>query len=227
MRLSALFHAVRADSTALPFAWSRTIRSCRARLNPDLSVGGSGEGKKGRAQWGAASFALRQSTAAQARIIGGDRMPRSIHKGTTTMPDAASTPQILLVCNDLIFTSKIVGAAKALGLPIRVYPRGSGIANEALCGARLLMVDLSNSYDTDEASLRALKGNLPANAMLLAYGSHVDIDRLAGAREAGCDPVLPRSRFVEALADIMTRAAAPRPSDGNVQPGDLAAQRPS
>jgi hypothetical protein len=33
----------------------------------------------------------------------------------------------------------------------------------------------------------------------MAYGSHVDTATLRAARAAGCDPVLPRSKFVEDL----------------------------
>jgi len=34
---------------------------------------------------------------------------------------------------------------------------------------------------------------------VVAYGSHIDADSLHAARLAGCDPVLPRSKFVEEL----------------------------
>ena len=34
---------------------------------------------------------------------------------------------------------------------------------------------------------------------LVAYGSHVDAEALRAARAAGCDPVLPRSKFVDDL----------------------------
>jgi hypothetical protein len=34
---------------------------------------------------------------------------------------------------------------------------------------------------------------------VVAYGSHVDAQGLAAARAAGCDLVLPRSKFVEEL----------------------------
>ena len=34
---------------------------------------------------------------------------------------------------------------------------------------------------------------------VVAYGSHVDTASLQAARTAGCDPVLPRSKFVKEL----------------------------
>jgi hypothetical protein len=38
---------------------------------------------------------------------------------------------------------------------------------------------------------------------VLAYGSHVDTDTLRAARAAGCDPVWPRSKFIEELATAL------------------------
>lgn len=123
------------------------------------------------------------------------------------MSEPTSEPAVLLVCNDLIFTTKIVGTAKALGRSIRVYPRGSGIPATTAAAAKLVMVDLSSSYDTGPENLRDLRAALSEKATLLAYGSHVDVERLTAARAAGCDAVLPRSRFVEALPILLENVA--------------------
>ncbi len=47
--------------------------------------------------------------------------------------------------------------------------------------------------------LRRLVETCPARPRVVAYGSHVDAAGLRAAREAGCDLVLPRSKFVEDL----------------------------
>jgi len=39
----------------------------------------------------------------------------------------------------------------------------------------------------------------------VAYGSHVDKARLDAARAAGCDEVLPRSKFSAELPDLLRR----------------------
>ena len=39
----------------------------------------------------------------------------------------------------------------------------------------------------------------------MAYGSHVDKARLDQARAAGCDEVLPRSKFSTELPDLLRR----------------------
>ena len=49
------------------------------------------------------------------------------------------------------------------------------------------------------AFLAALKEACPAMPSVVAFGSHVDAERLRAARAAGCDRVLPRSKFVEEL----------------------------
>ena len=38
---------------------------------------------------------------------------------------------------------------------------------------------------------------------MIAFGSHVATDRLDEARTAGCDDVMPRSRFSGQLPDIL------------------------
>jgi hypothetical protein len=45
---------------------------------------------------------------------------------------------------------------------------------------------------------------------VVAYGSHVDTATLRAAREAGCDVVLPRSKFVEELPTALPTWLAPR-----------------
>jgi hypothetical protein len=37
----------------------------------------------------------------------------------------------------------------------------------------------------------------------VAYGSHVDTESLRAARAAGCDRVLPRSKFIEELPSAL------------------------
>jgi hypothetical protein len=51
-------------------------------------------------------------------------------------------------------------------------------------------------------SYQALAG--PATAFV-AFGSHVDTKALAAARAAGCDPVMPRSKFSAELPELIGR----------------------
>ena len=104
----------------------------------------------------------------------------------------------LLLCDDLIFTSRITGTAKALGLVVSAARDVPGLLRMArqspptcvLLDLQFLGLDLVALL----AELRAL-----GPMRVVGYGSHVDAATLHAARVAGCDPVLPRSKFVEEL----------------------------
>ena len=107
-------------------------------------------------------------------------------------------PAGILLSDDLIFTSRITGAARAQGLEMRAV--GSVAALEQTVRDRppaCVIVDLHHP-GLDVARLAAtLKQAAPCT--LVGYGSHVAAELLKQARVAGCDVVLPRSKFVEVL----------------------------
>jgi hypothetical protein len=55
--------------------------------------------------------------------------------------------------------------------------------------------------------LAALIADLPVDArpVVIAFGSHVATARLQTARDAGCDEVLPRSRFSAELPELLRK----------------------
>ena len=113
---------------------------------------------------------------------------------------APAAPPGLLLSDDLLFTSRITGAARALGLVVK--PAGSVEALVALArqeAPRCVLVDLSHPGLVLADLFRRLAEACPTPPRVVAYGSHVDTATLRAARAAGCDPVLPRSEFVEDL----------------------------
>jgi CheY-like chemotaxis protein len=110
------------------------------------------------------------------------------------------TAQGLLLSDDLIFTSRVTGTAKALGLSVQ-SARSAAALVELARGAppRGVLIDLHNPGLDLPALLRDLAAVCPQRPRVIAYGSHVEAATLHAAREAGCDLVLPRSRFVEEL----------------------------
>lgn len=106
----------------------------------------------------------------------------------------------LLLSDDLIFASRITGTARALGLTMK--PASSVAALQALVLAQApgaVIVDLANPGLSIAELISWLSANTPRKPRVIAYGSHVDTATLRQAREAGCDLVLPRSKFVEDL----------------------------
>lgn len=120
-------------------------------------------------------------------------------------------PDAVLLCQDLIFTSKITGTARELGF--RVLVAGT----EPLARAMLeqwrpgvVFVDLSHPIFRQGESILAYRSICP-EARFIAFGAHVEAEALGAARDAGCDPVLPRSKFTATLPDLMTRYLGANP----------------
>ena len=96
--------------------------------------------------------------------------------------------------------SRIAATAKAAGLAVRQARTPAELI--ALAGKDPpggVILDLQNPG----LDLPALLADCapPARSMprITAYGSHVEAESLRSAREAGCDLVLPRSKFVKEL----------------------------
>jgi DNA-binding NarL/FixJ family response regulator len=105
----------------------------------------------------------------------------------------------ILLSDDLMFTSRITGTGRNLGLPIRAARTADAVVNLARQQPpTCVIVDLANA-SLRIADLMAELGALPSRPRIVGYGSHVDTATLRAAREAGCDIVLPRSKFVEEL----------------------------
>jgi CheY-like chemotaxis protein len=106
----------------------------------------------------------------------------------------------LLLSDDLIFTSRISGVGRDLGLT--VTPARTPDALEALArkeSPRCVIVDLAFPGLSLPDLIGRLRQACQKMPRLVAYGAHVDAAGLRVARQAGCDVVLPRSAFVEQL----------------------------
>jgi hypothetical protein len=96
---------------------------------------------------------------------------------------------------DLMDRSKLAGLP---GIEVTFVGDPAGLAAAAHeRGATVVVVDLARPGVL--AALAA--GGLPAR--VVGFGSHVDGDLLATAREAGCTEVLPRSRFFGRLREAV------------------------
>ena len=111
----------------------------------------------------------------------------------------------MLLCDDLIFTSRIVGTARDLGLEVKPFKTAEALLSAARQEhPNCVIIDLSNpSLKLDEFA-RQLKSLDASAPRIVAYGSHVNTQTLQAAREAGCDPVVARSKFVESLPNALS-----------------------
>src|SRR5438270_8411893 len=103
-------------------------------------------------------------------------------------------PTGVLLADDLMFVSRITGTARSLGLSMKSVRTSAALLAEAGAQApACVIVDLQNAGLDIAALVRALKAG--GQPFIVGYGSHVDAATLKAARDAGCDLVLPRSKF--------------------------------
>ena len=111
----------------------------------------------------------------------------------------------VLLTTNMLFSSMVTGTALALGHDVVVA--GDVVEAVDLCrasAATYVIVDLGIAeidIESAVARLRETAGAVP----ILAFGSHVDKARLDAARAAGCDEVLPRSKFSAELPALLRR----------------------
>lgn len=114
-----------------------------------------------------------------------------------------STRVGLLICNDLLFLSKITGIAQSLGYQVEAAGMPQGLIKAAVGGYACIFLDLSLQPLKVAEIFKVLRDNPPPP--VIAFGAHVDTARLQEARDAGCRAVVPRSLFNVQLPEILTK----------------------
>ena len=114
----------------------------------------------------------------------------------------AAPPPGLMLTDDLIFFSRVSATARANGLVVRQARSADALltlATQTPPGGVLL--DLQNPGLDLAALLTGLRAACPTMPRVVAFGSHVEAATLKAARDAGCDRVVPRSKFVAELEE--------------------------
>lgn len=136
-----------------------------------------------------------------------DLHPTTDGGGHTTEGDgrrrAAEAPRILALCPDMLFASRVGGAARAVGAEARILRDRDALLRslEEEAGRTLVLVDLTAAPDAADA-IAAVKA-AHSDASVIAFARHDATDVIRAAREAGADRVLARSAFVAQLPDIL------------------------
>jgi CheY-like chemotaxis protein len=114
---------------------------------------------------------------------------------------------VLALVDDLFFQAKIAETARRTGVSLQAVSNGEALVAAVKAQApRLVLVDLNARQGALEAvkQLRAAGNAQP----IVGFLSHVQTELAEKARAAGCQQVLPRSRFTAELAEILNRAKA-------------------
>ncbi len=111
---------------------------------------------------------------------------------------------VLVLCDDLIFGSRISGEASAAGLDTKTFKTVEKLLDAATKLQFVgVLIDLGIIPNSLELLISGIREKSGMAVPILGYGSHVDVELLKKARAAGYDPVLPRSKFVTDLPSIL------------------------
>ncbi len=120
-------------------------------------------------------------------------------------PAASETgPTGLLLSRDLIFTTKVRGTAEALEYRLLVAGNQSlAVSLIETWHPQVVFIDLTAGEMAAPTALIAYQKLAGPDVWFVAFGPHVDADALAAAKSAGCQVVMPRSKFSAELPDLM------------------------
>jgi DNA-binding NarL/FixJ family response regulator len=115
---------------------------------------------------------------------------------------------VVALIDDLFFVAKVHETAKHTGVTLETAATGEQLLKTAAASPNaLVVVDLNARQGALEAIERLCAANGPGNPRrVIAFLSHVQTDVAERARKAGCQNVMPRSRFTQDLAEILRGA---------------------
>ncbi len=112
---------------------------------------------------------------------------------------------VVALVDDLFFQARMLETARQVGIELKTVTTGEAFLAEAQQSEpSLLIVDLNARHGAIEAleRLRATGNQRP----VVAFLSHVQMELAERARAAGCQQVMPRSKFTQNLAAILSQA---------------------
>ena len=118
----------------------------------------------------------------------------------------------IALIDDLFFLAKVHETAKHTGVTLETAATGEQLLKAAAANpAALILVDLNARQGALDAVERLCASNGAADGQgksrrVIAFLSHVQTDLAERARSAGCQDVMPRSKFTQNLAEILRGA---------------------
>ena len=116
---------------------------------------------------------------------------------------------ILVVGQNLFFLPRIQNVAGPSGYEVRLTDSAPTFWNLYDEGeVALVLVDLEGDKNTWASVIRGLRERASPVSRVVAFGPHADAATLEVARELGCDAVLTKGEFSDALRKIVETEGA-------------------
>ncbi len=116
--------------------------------------------------------------------------------------------RVLIICGDLFFLTQLRAEAERAGATVVAEMQTSRGIEQARAGDfRWVIVDL----EAAGLDVPALLAQLPQEnrPQVVAFGPHVQVQRLEAARKAGCNQVVSRGRIASSLAGWLRAGVIP------------------
>jgi DNA-binding NarL/FixJ family response regulator len=115
---------------------------------------------------------------------------------------------VVVLTDDLFFQAKLHQTAKLTGTTLETASTEEQLLKAAAANpSALVIVDLNARQGALNAVEQLCKSNGPANRRrVIAFLSHVQTELAERARAAGCEDVMPRSKFTQNLGTILRGA---------------------
>jgi DNA-binding NarL/FixJ family response regulator len=112
--------------------------------------------------------------------------------------------RVVALMDDLFFQMKLAETAKHLGVEVKIATNADALLALLEPAPKLIIVDLNARSQPVQAiqRVRAEKNGV----RVIGFLSHVQTELAAQAQAAGCDEVMPRSKFTQNLAAIVGAA---------------------
>ena len=130
-------------------------------------------------------------------------MNRGMISGTS---DKRISMHVLFLTDDLMFASRVVGAANGLKLEVQLVAPAKVAELAADPNCRLVLADLQVLGPSATEILPRVKQMFP-QARLIGFGPHVATEMLSNAQAAGCDQVLTKGEFQRQHGDLLLAVA--------------------
>ncbi|HXE75884.1 MAG TPA: response regulator [Candidatus Xenobia bacterium] len=116
---------------------------------------------------------------------------------------------VLAVLDDLFFVGKLSGTARQVGAKLQTTTAAQ-FSLEAVRRDKpaLVIFDLNATTANAVDLIRQLKSDAELAAIpVVGFFSHVQVELMRAAQDAGCDEVMPRSKFTAVLPELLRRHA--------------------
>ena len=109
----------------------------------------------------------------------------------------------LVLLRELFFRSKLDAVASALGGEVLYAASIDQIAGKCAVGVpEVVFVDLSDKNFRADEVIAGIRASAPG-ARIVGFASHVDLEVIKAARDAGFDQVLSRQEFAARLSSLI------------------------